>query len=131
MDVSGFWTGEYAYDEAGHPVVTFDMDIKLAGDVLSGICTETNSFIQSVGQFLISDVFGNVTEHDVSFEKSYTNTPHPLDTIRYRGSVSTDGLLITGRWVIPHVCSGSFRMTRATEQPPRTAIDTPHEIEPA
>ena len=124
MDVSGFWTGEYAYDSVKGLKVEFKADLVQTGAILSGDTTEENTFADQCGQILIAELFGKVSAQNVSFTKAYKNGPTGQEKILYQGSISDDGSLITGTWTIMSRWTGSFRMTREIEQPPRKEIVT-------
>ena len=124
MDVSGFWTGEYAYDSVKGLKVEFKAGLAQTGAILSGDTTEENTFADQCGQILIAELFGKVSGQNVSFTKAYKNGPPGQEKILYQGSISDDGSLITGTWTIMSSWTGSFRMTREIEQPPRKGIVT-------
>ena len=124
MDVSGFWTGEYAYDSVKGLKVEFKAGLVQTGAILSGDTTEENTFADQCGQILIAELFGKVSAQNVSFTKQYKNGPPGQEKILYQGSISDDGSLITGTWTIMSSWTGSFRMTREIEQPPRKEIVT-------
>ena len=124
MDVSGFWTGEYAYDSVKGLKVEFKAGLVQTGAILSGDTTEENTFADQCGQILIAELFGKVSGQNVSFTKAYKNGPPGQEKILYQGSISDDGSLITGTWTIMSSWTGSFRMTREIEQPPRKGIVT-------
>ena len=124
MDVSGFWTGEYAYDSVKGLKVEFKAGLVQTGAILSGDTTEENTFADQCGQILIAELFGKVSAQNVSFTKAYKNGPPGQEKILYQGSISDDGSFITGTWTIMSRWTGSFRMTREIEQPPRKEIVT-------
>ena len=124
MDVSGFWTGEYAYDSVKGLKVEFKAGLVQTGAILSGDTTEENTFADQCGQILIAELFGKVSGQNVSFTKQYKNGPPGQEKILYQGSISDDGSFITGTWTIMSSWTGSFRMTREIEQPPRKEIVT-------
>ena len=124
MDVSGFWTGEYAYDSVKGLKVEFKAGLVQTGAILSGDTTEENTFADQCGQILIAELFGKVSAQNVSFTKAYKNGPPGQEKILYQGSISDDGSFITGTWTIMSSWTGSFRMTREIEQPPRKGIVT-------
>ena len=124
MDVSGFWIGEYAYDSVKGLKVEFKAGLVQTGAILSGDTTEENTFADQCGQILIAELFGKVSAQNVSFTKQYKNGPPGQEKILYQGSISDDGSLITGTWTIMSRWTGSFRMTREIEQPPRKGIVT-------
>ena len=75
MDVSGFWTGEYAYDSVKGLKVEFKAGLAQTGAILSGDTTEENTFADQCGQILIAELFGKVSAQNVSFTKAYKNGP--------------------------------------------------------
>ena len=118
MDVSGFWTGEYSYDAVNGVSVSFQAELSLLGAILSGNTTEQNTFDEQAGQILIAELFGKVSGQDISFTKTYSNSPMGKDKVLYKGVVSNDGKSITGTWTIAGMWNGSFKMTKAIEQKP-------------
>lgn len=124
MDVTGFWTGDYAYDAGKGLTVQFKADLKQIGAIISGDTTEENTFADQCGKILIAELFGKVSGQYVSFTKAYTNGPPGQEKILYQGSISDDGRLITGTWTMMSMWSGIFRLTREIEQQPRAQIVT-------
>lgn len=118
MDVSGFWTGEYSYDAMTGVSVTFQAELSQLGAILSGNTTEQNTFDEQAGQILVAELFGKVSGHNISFTKTYSNSPMGKDKVMYKGVVSTDGKMVSGSWNISHIWNGSFKMTKAVEQKP-------------
>ena len=110
MDVSGFWTGEYAYDSVKGLKVEFKAGLVQTGAILSGDTTEENTFADQCGQILIAELFGKVSAQNVSFTKAYKNGPPGQEKILYQGSISDDGSFITGTWTIMSSWTGSFRI---------------------
>ncbi len=131
MDVSGFWTGEYAYDSIAGMRVEFKAELKQMGLEVSGNTTENNTFAENCGPILIAELIGQVSGQNMSFTKTYMNGPPGQAKISYSGSISEDGKHISGSWTMMKMWTGSFKMTRATEQSPRRQIVTANELEDA
>ena len=58
MDVSGFWTGEFVYDNVKGLAVAFHAELSQVWAILSGVITEENTFGVQSRQILIADLFG-------------------------------------------------------------------------
>ena len=120
--VTGFWTGEYAYDAVKGLVVEFHAELEQLGAIVEGSTTEENTFADQAGKILIAELFGKVNGHTLTFTKRYTNVPSAQEKILYQGSLSDDGRHITGTWTMLSMWTGSFKMTRAIEQKPKAKI---------
>ena len=131
MNIEGFWTGKYDYDAVKDLSVEFHAELTQAGAILSGNTTEKNTFGGQGHQILIAELFGKVSGQNVNFTKSYLNGPPNQQTILYQGSVSGDGRLLTGTWIMMSIWTGSFRMTRSIEQEPKGEIVTANDSENA
>lgn len=115
MNVSGFWTGEYSYNEIASSIIPFQTELNQLGAILEGQTTEQNSFDEQAGQILIANLFGKVSGQSITFTKAYSNSPVGKDKIHYSGTLSTDGKSITGNWNIKGIWNGYFKMTKAIE----------------
>lgn len=122
MNVSGFWTGEYAYDNVKGLVVEFNAELNQMGAILSGNTTEQNTFADQGHQILIAELFGKVSGEKVDFTKCYSNGTPNQEKILYQGLISDDGGLITGNWTMLSMWTGSFKMNRAIEQKPKAKV---------
>jgi len=118
MNVSGFWTGEYTYSQLNDSPVSFQTELKQVAALVEGTITEQNTFDEQAGQILIAELFGKVSGNNISFTKTYSNSPMGKDKVLYSGTVSEDGNTITGEWKIFSFWHGTFRMTKAIEQKP-------------
>lgn len=119
MDIAGFWTGKYAYDEVIGLVVEFHAGLSQTGSILSGNTTERNTFGGQDEHILIAELFGKVSLQSIRFMKRYTNVAQGQEKIIYSGSISNDGNAISGSWVMMSMWSGTFTMSRAIEQKPK------------
>ena len=128
MEVTGFWTGEYAYDNVRGLVVEFQADLLQAGAMFSGYTTEQNTFGDQAGQFLLATLFGKVVNQRIDFAKNYTNGPPGQEKILYQGTISEDGSFISGSWTMMSMWTGSFKMTRAIEQEPKAKAKAEEEL---
>ena len=128
MEVTGFWTGEYAYDNGRGLVVEFHAELEQAGAILSGNTTENNTFGDQGGNILIAELFGKVSGKRIDFTKSYTNGPPGQEKILYQGTISEDGSFISGSWTMMSMWAGSFKMTRAIEQKPKARVVAEEEL---
>ena len=129
MNVSGFWTGQFVYDNVKGLAVEFHAELSQLGAILSGVTTEENTFGDQGGQILIADLFGKVSGASVDFTKSYTNGPPGQEKILYQGQISDDASLITGQWTMMSLWTGRFRMIRAIEQTPKAISKAVLELE--
>lgn len=129
MGIAGFWTGEYAYDDVTGLKVEFHAELSQKGTIMSGNSTEENTFGGQGGQILIAELFGKVSGESVDFTKSYTNGPAHQDKILYQGTLSDDGNLISGKWTMLSMWTGSFKMTRAIEQKPKAVMSDKQTID--
>ena len=118
MKISGFWTGEYTYSQLNDGPILFHVEIQQVATLVEGTTTEQNTFDELAGQILIAELFGKVSGNDISFTKTYSNSPMGKDKVLYSGTVSEDGNTITGQWKIFSFWNGTFRMTKAIEQKP-------------
>ena len=128
MEVAVFWTGEYAYDNVKGLVVEYHVELKQVGAILSGNTTEDNTFGDQGGNILIAELFGKVSGERIDFTKNYTNGPPGQKKILYQGTISKDGSFISGSWTMMRMWTGSFKMTRAIEQKPKTKVTAEKEL---
>ncbi len=119
MSLTGFWTGEYSYDEAPTERVEFQAEIKQLRAIIMGSITELNTFDPVAGQMLIGQFAGSVSHSVVSFIKHYVNSEASNShRIKYQGQLSDDRSEIIGRWIVGDDFTGPFKMVRAVEQKP-------------
>ena len=129
MSMTGFWTGEYAYDAVQGLVVEFHAELKQVGAILEGNTTEENTFADQAGKILIAELFGKVSGQTVNFTKQYTNVSSGQEKVLYQGSITDDGSQIVGTWTMLSMWTGSFRMTRAIEQKPKAKITAEESVD--
>ncbi|WAT18634.1 hypothetical protein OZN62_03370 [Aurantiacibacter sp. MUD11] len=109
-DLSGQWSGEYAYPRDTGPVTPFLAIIEDHGGRLTGTIIEPNTVESGT---LEADLVGLRHGTGVDFTKTYTpgasrHYSHPVD---YVGSVSEDGQVIKGVWSLLDL-DGTFVMRR-------------------
>jgi len=75
MNISGFWIGEYTYNQLNGSPVSFQTELKQVAAIVEGTTTEQNTFDEQAGQILIAELFGKVSGNDISFTKIYSNSP--------------------------------------------------------
>ncbi len=130
MDISGTWTGEYAFDEipeakavAGH-VVTFSVTLKqgwlgfitgtIQDDARTGfpepgvikgrIKKDSFGFRKIMPKFRMIHESNRITlEQWSDRHKLVINTSQPHPPILHMGKISADGNSIEGRWRIPAI----------------------------
>ncbi|WP_017931521.1 hypothetical protein [Robiginitomaculum antarcticum] len=105
-DLSGFWSGQYAYGDSRAPI-NFDAEISHHASKLSGVITEPNSFEPHAGTLLSATMAGSVSGSVVKFIKSYDGG----HDVRYIGQLSPEGDHISGDWTVIGY-GGSFTMRR-------------------
>lgn len=113
-DLSGKWDGVYAYPpvaEAG-PVTPFLAEIADSGGRISGTIIEPNEFRPETAHATLE---GARSGNRVDFLKIYHGAGEEYDEpVAYAGSLSDDGNVITGRWIMAE-WSGPFEMVRQIE----------------
>jgi hypothetical protein len=122
-DLSGRWSGEFAYPQHMGPVTPFVAQIDDRGGRLAGTIIEVDPFHGAVVEALI---VGSRHGIGVDFIKSYdAGAPdcyaNPVD---YVGSLSADGNTVTGVWSLLEL-DGTFEMRR------EAALDEPIEKQEA
>lgn len=92
--ISGSWTGTYFYlgdaSPCGFEVVFLEQNGLLDGNILDDSGGGAN-----LGEAILSGTFSYPS---VAFKKIYRN--NGLDPIDYRGTMSEDGKMLSGTWVI-------------------------------
>lgn len=106
-DLSGQWTGIFNYP-AGQPPTGFAATLHDAGGALTGTTVEPSL----EGGDIAARIDGHREGMAVGFVKLYEQDSEIYDDVTYAGTVSADGLEITGRWSIPGNWSGTFIMVR-------------------
>lgn len=109
-DLSGQWTGEYAYPNGFGPVTPFLAVIEDHAGRLSGTIIEPNIV---EGGTLEADLVGIRSGNGVDFTKTYTPgaSRHYDEPIDYVGSTSEEGMVISGVWSLLDL-DGTFVMRR-------------------
>jgi hypothetical protein len=109
-DLSGTWTGNYAYPGSLSPV-PFVAELRDSSGQLSGLTSESGEVFQRVDTaHAISS--GTCVGTRVRFTKIYESHEWELDAVNYDGVLDDDGSEITGSWTIAGQGSGPFVMTR-------------------
>jgi hypothetical protein len=120
LDLSGGWTGEYAYPGGIEPTTPFAALIEDRDGVLSGSIVEPNLFGPSGGH-LGAVIHGYRQESAVDFVKTYDGASDAAHAVDYVGRLSEDGCTISGVWSVADL-DGTFEMSRdATDEEPVAA----------
>ena len=110
LDMTGFWVGEYRYRWPGMPAVPFFANLEEAASALTGTIDEPNMVGASSAR-LSSFIRGRRDGASVEFAKVYDGASDMAHRVDYRGTLSGDGLALSGAWFIEGD-TGAFRMTR-------------------
>ncbi len=110
-NLSGFWVGQYSYEDSSAEPVDFDAEITQDGQTLSGITTEPNSFDPNGGELLTASITGATSGAALTFLKVYHGDESPYPPITYNGSLAADQQSINGIWMVDDF-SGTFDMRR-------------------
>jgi hypothetical protein len=111
--LTGVWQGLYTYPSINKSVSFMATLIESPG-TLSGSTNEPRAFRDGDGGTLFATLFGSRQGRSVVFRKTYDGAGPNYDAVDYDGTLSADGVEITGRWVIRRVWSGTFLMIRET-----------------
>ncbi len=109
-DLSGQWSGEYAYPRSSGPVTPFIAIIEDMGGRISGTIVEPDRIN---GGTVEADIAGMRIGTGVDFTKTYHHAAsrHYANPVDYVGSVSEDGTVIRGMWSLLE-WDGTFEMRR-------------------
>ena len=109
-NLSGQWSGEYAYPGQAGPVTPFLALIEDHGGRVSGTIIEPNTI---EGGTLEAELVGTHNGNSIDFTKTYAPraSRHYDNPVDYVGSVSEDGALIRGVWSLLD-WDGTFEMRR-------------------
>jgi hypothetical protein len=119
VDLSGRWSGVYFYpvhpemnplDDA--PPTPFECVLLDSGGQITGTTSELDMFEPEM-----PSIEATLEGHNLGGQLTFTKTPDPLrqtHTIDYLGTISGDGNVIDGRWIIYGTWEGTFRMERRT-----------------
>ena len=110
-DLSGRWTGIYAYP-AQFPPNTFEATIHDAGGTISGVIVQPREFFEAGTGNQHAVIEGSKDGSTVRFVKIYDDLSRP--TPHYEGTIQPGGDEIEGQWTIPGDWSGTFMMIRAS-----------------
>lgn len=110
-DLTGRWSGNYAYSGSLDPV-SFTADLRDDGGLISGLIAEEGNGIGLSGTVHAS-FSGQRSGDHVSFVKIYDSHDELLDQIEYYGPITDEGHEISGAWTIQMGnLTGPFVMTR-------------------
>lgn len=111
-NLTGRWKGIFHYPRL-LPPGQFDADLVEHAGSITGETFEVSTSPLRLGQEQRALLLGSRSGSHVSFVKHY-DMARRLDTpVHYDGTVSGDGMEITGAWWIPGNWSGTFLMIRA------------------
>ena len=119
VDLTGYWSGEYWYDDAGiGPPTQFAAHIQDHGASFEGTTLESADFGRGV-QELAASITGDRDGANVEFVKRYDKGQGVhREPIFYAGVVDADLTLIEGRWLLTewiYRVTGGFRMKRGSQ----------------
>lgn len=109
LNVTGHWDGIFNYPRHKAPNA-FHAEFREVGGVISGETTERSDWHRNRGATLVALLEGQRVGTSVNFVKRYDERQTP---VLYAGTLSADGLEITGQWTIPGNWSGSFILVRS------------------
>lgn len=117
-DLTGYWSGEYWYENVAGPRTSFAAHISETGGSFDGTTLEADIFDDLPGEISAS-IAGVRGSSDVSFTKRYDPHPHPdvhEFPIFYAGVVNSDLTVIEGDRSIPAYghWRGGFHMRRGS-----------------
>jgi len=109
-NLTGAWSGSYAYPGQGWPTTPFLARLEDQGGRLGGETIEPALF--STAGHRAASISGSTDGGMVDFTKTYTNPSFGYDNpVDYVGRVSEDGKSIVGVWSVLHM-DGTFEMHR-------------------
>lgn len=114
QDLSGLWTGFYAYDLTDD-AVPFTAWLSEDGGTITGSVLEEDITSVELDGECESEIIGERRGLDVRFTKIETSGPDGiLRLLRYQGDTDPDCCVISGVWFFddPAESSGTFMMTR-------------------
>jgi hypothetical protein len=114
LNMTGFWVGVYRYNQPFLPEISFISNLDETDGALSGFISEPNVYTKS-SERLSAFVRGNRSGRAVQFAKVYDGSSDFAHRVDYSGMLSQDGLICTGRWILPGL-SGPFHMQRTDTQ---------------
>lgn len=110
-DLSGRWSGSYAYAGSLDPVA-FTADLRDDAGLVSGLIEEDGQGIGLSGH-IQSTLAGDHDGQQLRFIKIYDSYDMLIEPIAYEGRILDDGHEISGTWTIAiDPLSGPFVMTR-------------------
>ncbi|MEQ8559445.1 MAG: hypothetical protein RIB03_14090 [Henriciella sp.] len=112
-DLSGLWTGYYAYDLTDEAIM-FTAWIKEDGGKVTGTVLEENFSTEALDGEFEATIHGFRHGLDVRFTKVALDEEGEPILLRYHGDTDADCCLISGVWFFddPSDWTGTFMMTR-------------------
>lgn len=110
-DLTGRWSGIFNYPHT-EPPTAFEVDITDRGGAITGTVHEPDLYSDPPGALIAAMIDGRRVDAALTFSKFYDSADGYSEMVVYTGSISDDGLEISGRWDIPGVWSGNFLMIR-------------------
>lgn len=129
LNLSGFWSGKYWYDEPDEPVVPFLALLEDSDGTLSGEISEPNTVGYSSSE-LKAFVVGSRDGAAVTFAKVYDGASDLAHRVDYVGGVSDDGTRLAGYWLLD-IYSGGFEMSRTIVPEEELEASEVEVVEPA
>lgn len=111
-DLTGKWDGMFNYPD-GHDSTAFTAIIRDSAGAIAGEISEHGYDSSCDGTLLHALLEGRHDGGEVEFLKIYDEQNEDYRTVEYAGTVSSDGVEISGRWNIPGIWSGTFIMVRS------------------
>lgn len=110
LNLTGDWSGEFAYPRNSGPTTPFLASIRDEGGRLTGTIIEPD--IVSGAASVTATLAGLRQGSSVDFTKTYSAPPFGYDNpVDYVGSLSDDGNTVTGVWSLVEL-DGTFEMRR-------------------
>lgn len=113
-NLTGFWTGYYAYDLTDDAIM-FTAWLTEENGHVTGSVLEENFSIEDTELEYEADILGERQGLEVRFTKlAIVKPPHLSAPLRYHGDVDADCCVISGVWFFddPADWTGTFMMTR-------------------
>lgn len=114
MDVTGIRHGTSTYpglEAEDH----FSAELSASGGRITGMITEVTNLVPHAPPPLRAAVEGTISGRAVAFEKTYDGGGGQEHPVHYRGTLSADGMEISGAWALPGL-EGTFVLRRAAEE---------------
>ncbi len=113
VNLTGSWSGAYAYPRPDIPPVNFNVTMSMEGEWLTGTIIEPNTFGKKTSERLYADIRGAVMEDGrVVFLKKYNGTADVSHFVLYEGRLDETKRNIQGRWNVRSDWGGTFFMSK-------------------